>query len=65
MVHASCVTLGITDCRKFMDEVVEILRPGGVFLTLAGNMQIYDENHSLLSLINEGEPVGLPSDIFL
>ncbi|KAG8894856.1 hypothetical protein FRC01_012703, partial [Tulasnella sp. 417] len=56
VVHASCVTLGITNCRKFMDEVVEILRPGGVFLTLAGNMQIYDENHNALPLINEGEP---------
>ncbi|KAG9048514.1 hypothetical protein FS837_012704 [Tulasnella sp. UAMH 9824] len=56
IVHASCVVMGITDCRKFMDEVAEILRPGGVFLTLAANMQIYDEHHNELAPINEGEP---------
>ncbi|KAG8940678.1 hypothetical protein FRC04_005090 [Tulasnella sp. 424] len=56
IVHASCVAQGITDYRKFMDEVVEILRPGGVFLTVAGDMQIHDENHNMLPLINEGEP---------
>ncbi|KIO29851.1 hypothetical protein M407DRAFT_21104 [Tulasnella calospora MUT 4182] len=56
VVHASCVTLGITNYRKFMDEVVEILRPSGVFLTVAGDMQIHDENHNLLPLIDEGEP---------
>ncbi|KAG8912285.1 hypothetical protein FRC01_005177 [Tulasnella sp. 417] len=65
VVHASCVTLGITNYRKFMDEVAEILRPGGVFLTVAGDMQIYDENQNLLPLINEGEPVSLPPVIFL
>ncbi|KAG8954565.1 hypothetical protein FRC00_005795, partial [Tulasnella sp. 408] len=43
-----------------MDEVVEILRPGGVFLTLAANMQIYDEHHNELGLINEGEPASGP-----
>ncbi|KIO29852.1 hypothetical protein M407DRAFT_46039, partial [Tulasnella calospora MUT 4182] len=56
VVNASCVTLGITNYRKFMDEVVEILRPGGVFLTVAGDMQIYDENHKLVPLANEGAP---------
>lgn len=57
--------MGITDSRKFINEVVEILRPGGVFLTLAANMEIYDEHHNELGLINEGEPVGLPSYIFI
>ncbi|KIO29850.1 hypothetical protein M407DRAFT_69943 [Tulasnella calospora MUT 4182] len=56
VVNASCVTQGITNYRKFMGEVVEVLRPGGVFLTVAGDLQIHDENHNMLPLIDEGEP---------
>lgn len=48
-----------------MDEVGEILRPGGVFLTVDGDMELHDENRNPLPLINEGEPVGFPSGIFL
>ncbi|KAG9048513.1 hypothetical protein FS837_012703 [Tulasnella sp. UAMH 9824] len=62
VVNASCVTqgLGITNYRKFMDEVVEILRPGGVFLTVAGDLHVHDENRNILPLINEGEPAKGP-----
>ncbi|KAG9048512.1 hypothetical protein FS837_012702 [Tulasnella sp. UAMH 9824] len=56
VVHASCIAQGITNYRKFMDEVAQILRPGGVYLTIAGDMHIHDENHNALPLINEGEP---------
>ncbi|KAG9048516.1 hypothetical protein FS837_012706 [Tulasnella sp. UAMH 9824] len=56
VVHASCITTGITNYRRFMDEVVEILRPGGVFLTVAGDMQVRDENYNTLPLIHGGEP---------
>ncbi|KAG9048508.1 hypothetical protein FS837_012698 [Tulasnella sp. UAMH 9824] len=56
IVHASCVALGITNYREFMDEAVQILRPGGVHLTVEGDMHIHDENHNALPLINEGEP---------
>ncbi|KAG8918279.1 hypothetical protein FRC00_012637, partial [Tulasnella sp. 408] len=46
--------------RKFMDEVAEILRPGGVFLTVDGDMELQDENRNPLPLINEGDPARGP-----
>ncbi|KAG9048515.1 hypothetical protein FS837_012705 [Tulasnella sp. UAMH 9824] len=59
--HAEVVGLdlapaNLSSYRKFMDEVVEILRPGGVYLTVEGDMQLHDENRNPLPLINEGEP---------
>ena len=45
VVHVRCVSTGITKYREFLDEVVEILRPGGVYLAVDGDMQLYDENH--------------------
>ncbi|KAG8945382.1 hypothetical protein FRC04_000832 [Tulasnella sp. 424] len=44
VIHASCICQGITDNRQFLDEVWKALRPGGVYLVVAGDMQMLDEN---------------------
>lgn len=40
-----------------LDEIVEVLRPGGVFLAADGDMRIWDENQQLVTDTAEGEPV--------
>ncbi|KAG8902392.1 hypothetical protein FRC01_009595 [Tulasnella sp. 417] len=44
VIHASCVAQGIINYQKLMDEIWEALRPGGVYLTVAGDMQMLDHN---------------------
>lgn len=44
VIHASCIAQGITDNRQFLDEVWKALRPGGVYLVVAGDMQMLNEN---------------------
>lgn len=56
------VSTGITRYREFLDEVVEILRPGGVFLAVDGDMQLYNENFMPVQGTKEGEQV---SDLYL
>ncbi|KAG9048517.1 hypothetical protein FS837_012707 [Tulasnella sp. UAMH 9824] len=53
VVHARCIALGIENYPKFLSEVVEVLRPGGIYLAGAGDMQLYNEDRS---------PVVLPKD---
>lgn len=57
VVHASCVYQGITNYRKLLDEIAEVLRPGGVFLAVDGDPQLWDENLQPIHQIDEGEPV--------
>ncbi|KAG9015682.1 hypothetical protein FRB90_004471 [Tulasnella sp. 427] len=53
IVHARCIALGIKDYPDFLMEIIEILRPGGVYIAGAGDMQLYNEDRS---------PVELPED---
>ncbi|KAG9007697.1 hypothetical protein FRB90_009250 [Tulasnella sp. 427] len=55
VVHASCVAQGIMDFPWFMDQVWEALRPGGVFLTVSGDMQMYDENKQPWTVAEEDD----------
>ncbi|KAG8909672.1 hypothetical protein FRC00_009675 [Tulasnella sp. 408] len=57
VVQVSCVSTGIKDYRKMQDEIVEVLRPGGVFLAVDGDMDLWDENEQWVPLRSEGEPV--------
>lgn len=57
VIHASCIAQGITDYRKLMDGIWKALRPGGVYLTVAGDMQMLDHNKEpwVVSEEKEGE----------
>ncbi|KAG9048510.1 hypothetical protein FS837_012700 [Tulasnella sp. UAMH 9824] len=56
VIHMSCITPGIENYRKLMDEAAECLRPGGVYLTVEGDMNVHDENGDLVPELNEGDP---------
>ncbi|KAG8906970.1 hypothetical protein FRB99_005612 [Tulasnella sp. 403] len=44
VIHVRCVCVGITDYREFLkDEVLAILRPGGIFLSIEGDLQTFNE----------------------
>ncbi|KAG8951596.1 hypothetical protein FRC04_005883 [Tulasnella sp. 424] len=56
VVQVSCVATGIANYRKLLDEILEALRPGGVFLAVDGDMELWDENQQLVPTRAEGEP---------
>ncbi|KAG8925140.1 hypothetical protein FRC01_010623, partial [Tulasnella sp. 417] len=56
VVHVSSVAQGIVNYRKMLDEIAEILRPGGVFLAADGDMRLWDENQQLVPFRAEGDP---------
>ncbi|KAG8906972.1 hypothetical protein FRB99_005614 [Tulasnella sp. 403] len=57
VVHVRCVSPGIADYRDFLkDEVLAILRPGGVFLSIEGDIQTFNEFKEPIIARNEGEP---------
>ncbi|KIO25770.1 hypothetical protein M407DRAFT_207534 [Tulasnella calospora MUT 4182] len=39
-----------------LDEIAEVLRPGGIFLAADGDMFLWDENQDVIPLRAEGEP---------
>ncbi|KAG9043331.1 hypothetical protein FS837_009740 [Tulasnella sp. UAMH 9824] len=55
VIHASCIGQGITDYRELMDDIWKALRPRGVYLTVAGDMQILDHNKEPLVALEEKE----------
>ncbi|KAG8913493.1 hypothetical protein FRC00_002290 [Tulasnella sp. 408] len=60
VVHVSAVAQGIANYRKMLDEITEILRPGGVFLAVDGDVHLWDENQQLIPFRAEGEPARGP-----
>lgn len=57
VVNARCISTGITDFRKLVDEIADVLRPGGVFLSIDGDMELFDENFRPITAQNESERV--------
>lgn len=57
VIHVSSVAQGISDYRKMLDEIAEILRPGGVFLAADGDMFLWNESQQVVPLRAEGQPV--------
>ncbi|KAG8906971.1 hypothetical protein FRB99_005613 [Tulasnella sp. 403] len=57
VVHVRCVCVGITDYREFLkDEVLAILRPGGIFLSIEGDLQTFNEFREPITAKHEDEP---------
>jgi len=49
VVHFRCAGTGVTKYRQFIDEAALVLRPGGVFLVVDGDMQLYDDKFEKIS----------------
>ncbi|KIO32958.1 hypothetical protein M407DRAFT_18114, partial [Tulasnella calospora MUT 4182] len=56
IVHARCITIGITDYRSLLGRAYNVLRPGGVLLTVDCDMIVYNENQEPFPSAGEGEP---------
>lgn len=51
----ACCT-GFEDYRKFLDDVLQMLRPGGVYQMLEGSLRFYDENRQMIPPQEESDP---------
>ncbi|KAH8106814.1 S-adenosyl-L-methionine-dependent methyltransferase [Cristinia sonorae] len=56
VVQARAVSSGIRDYPWFLNELAEVLRPGGVLLLGDGDMQIFDETRQPIAYAEEGQP---------
>ncbi|KAG8974524.1 hypothetical protein FRC05_007156 [Tulasnella sp. 425] len=56
VVHSRCITIGVTDYRSLLEQAYNVLRPGGVLLTVDCDMLAYDENQEPILAMNEDEP---------
>ncbi|KIO32955.1 hypothetical protein M407DRAFT_90994 [Tulasnella calospora MUT 4182] len=56
VVHSRCITIGITDYRSLLEQAYNVLRPGGVLLTVDCDMLAYNENEEPIPAMNEDEP---------
>lgn len=56
VVHVRCTGSGIKDREGFFQEVKAMLRPGGVFLFVDGDLHLYSETHEQLPWREQGEP---------
>ena len=53
-----CVTSGLEDYQKTLLEVADIMRPGGVYLMMEGNLTTYNSNFEQMHIGDEKAPVG-------
>lgn len=58
VVHIRCISIGIKDYRSLLEHAYDVLRPGGVLLTVDCDMRAYGENQERIADLKEGEPVG-------
>ncbi|KAI0929195.1 hypothetical protein AcW1_006207 [Taiwanofungus camphoratus] len=56
VVHARAISAGIRDFPGLLQELAEVLRPGGILLLGDGDMQLYDENTRPMPLSEQGTP---------
>ncbi|KIO32959.1 hypothetical protein M407DRAFT_18115 [Tulasnella calospora MUT 4182] len=56
VVHSRCITIGITDYRSLLGHAYNVLRPGGVLLTVDCDMLVYNENQEPFPSTREGDP---------
>jgi len=55
VVHARFVCTGLKNYYGLLEDSAYILRPGGVFLSLEGDMQLYNERKEKITAQNPGE----------
>ncbi|KAG8988855.1 hypothetical protein FRB94_002181 [Tulasnella sp. JGI-2019a] len=55
-VNIRCVDQGITSYHDLVSAIAKILRPGGIFHSLGGNCDTYDEQFGPVTTKNEDEP---------
>ncbi|KAG8953839.1 hypothetical protein FRC04_001469 [Tulasnella sp. 424] len=56
VVHCRCITMGVTDYHSLLKHAYNVLRPGGVLLTVDCDMTVYGENQEPFPVLKEGEP---------
>lgn len=57
VVHCRLIALGLTNYRAFLGEVAEMLRPGGVYLSMEPTWSLRNENFEVCTSDDENEPV--------
>lgn len=58
VIHVRCVAAGIKDVGVFLQEMYQLLRPGGILLYLDGLLPI-DEDLQEIRETDETSPVGI------
>ncbi|KAG8953834.1 hypothetical protein FRC04_001464 [Tulasnella sp. 424] len=56
VVNARCVSSGIADYRAFLEDVGQVLRPGGVFQSIECDLQLYDDQFRPITARTEDDP---------
>ncbi|KAG8953835.1 hypothetical protein FRC04_001465 [Tulasnella sp. 424] len=55
VVHCRCITTGIINYRGLLEQIYNVLRPGGVLLTVDCDMLVYSEKQEPITALNEDE----------
>ncbi|KIO32979.1 hypothetical protein M407DRAFT_91164 [Tulasnella calospora MUT 4182] len=56
IVHARGISSGISNHPKFIKDVWDILRPGGLFLTIEGNVGLFNKDFEPITTTDENHP---------
>ncbi|KIO32573.1 hypothetical protein M407DRAFT_18615 [Tulasnella calospora MUT 4182] len=56
VVNARACCSGFENYCGFLDDVLQVLRPGGVYQMLEGNLRFYDENRQMVPLQQDNDP---------
>lgn len=56
LTHSKLSGSQIRDYPRFLNELAEVLRPGGVLLLGDGDMQVFDEDKQPIAYAEEGQP---------
>lgn len=59
VIHARAVATGCKDWLSNINEMAEILRPGGVLLIFDPDVQLFDHERRPLTALAESEPVSI------
>ncbi|KAG9048342.1 hypothetical protein FS837_000214 [Tulasnella sp. UAMH 9824] len=57
VIHARAIIQGIRDYRVFLREVVKMLRPGGVFISLEAQFELFDAARNPFGVQVPGDPL--------
>ncbi|KAG8953838.1 hypothetical protein FRC04_001468 [Tulasnella sp. 424] len=56
VVHCRCITIGIANYHDLLKHAYNVLRPGGVLLTVDCDMLVYNENQEPILAMSEDKP---------